>query len=77
MIQCHLADTHWHRLPSQNYETLRALHHETCKLMAQDSLYLVGLLDLNADSDGVNGWLDVNTFILVSRDRQRIEKYFL
>lgn len=34
-------------------------------------LDLVGLLDLDADAHGIDGWLDKDTLVLVASDSQR------
>ena len=38
----------------QHDEALRTLHQESGKFVAQDSLDLVGLLDLDTDADGIH-----------------------
>jgi hypothetical protein len=44
--------------------------------MDQYMLDFVGLLDLDADTDGVDARLDQDTFILVSRNSQGLEEDF-
>ena len=68
---------HLYRLASEDDEVLGALHHEACKLVAEDAFDLVRLLDLDAESDRVNGWFDEYPFVLVAGDRQWVEEYFL
>ena len=57
--------THRDRFSSEHNEALRALHHESGKLVAQYPLNLVGLFDLDAYAHRVDGRLDENALILV------------
>lgn len=51
------------RLPPQNDEAFRSDHHEPRELVAQDLLDFIGLLDLDAHSDGIDGRFDQDAFI--------------
>lgn len=44
--------------------------------MYKDVLDLVCLFDLDADAYGVDGWLDKNTLVLVTRDSERSQQDF-
>jgi hypothetical protein len=57
---------HLDRLSTQNDEALRPLHQKSCKFMAENALDLICLLDLDADTDGVNRRLDEHSLIFVS-----------
>ena len=39
-------------------------------------LYLIGLLDLDADADAVDARLDENPLVLISGNRQRVQDNF-
>ncbi len=60
----HGAHLDW--LPPEDYEALRALHHEPRKLVAQYPLNFVCLFDLDAYPYRVDGRLDEDALILVS-----------
>jgi hypothetical protein len=62
------------RFPPQNEEGLRTLRQESCKLMDQDMLNLIGLLDLDADTDGVDAGLNQDTLVLVARNGQGLQQ---
>lgn len=62
------------RLPPQNEERFGSLGQEPGELMDQNMLNLIGLLDLDADADGVDARLDKNSLVLVTRDGQRRKK---
>jgi hypothetical protein len=51
------------------------LRQETRELVDKDMLNLIGLLDLDADSDGVYARLDKDALVLVARNRQRLKEY--
>lgn len=68
--------THLDRLPPQNKERLGALGQEARKLMDQDVLDLVGLLDLDADADTVDAGLDEDALVFVARNRQGRQQHF-
>jgi hypothetical protein len=57
-------------LPPENKERLGALRQEAGKLVDQDMLDLVGLLDLDADSYAVDARLDEDPLVLVARNGQ-------
>jgi hypothetical protein len=50
--------TNLDRFSPQNYEALRSLHHKSRKLVTQDPLNLICLLDLDADPDRVHRGFD-------------------
>lgn len=60
--------------PPQDEEGLGTLRQESCKFVDQDMLNLVGLLDLNTDTDGVDAGLDQDTLVLVARNGQGLQK---
>ena len=72
-MQC----THHYWLPSQYDETICTLHHEASELVTQYPLDLIRLLDLDAEPDGVHGWLDEHAFVLVTGDGEGVEEHFL
>jgi len=45
---------HLDGFPPQHDKALRTLHQESGELVAQDAFDLIGLLDLNANADGVH-----------------------
>ena len=47
--------THRYRLPSEDDEALRSLHHEAREFVTKDLLDFIGLLYLDTDADRVNG----------------------
>lgn len=61
------------RFPPQNEEGLCTLRQESCKLVDQNMLNFVGLLDLDADTDGVDAGLNQDTLVLVARDGQGLK----
>ncbi len=63
-------------LPPQYEKSLRPLCQKPCKLVHQDILNLVCLLNLNTDAYAVDTGLDQNSFVFVSGDSQRIEQDF-
>lgn len=69
--------TYLYGFPAQNNKALCSLHHESGEFMAQNTFYLVGLLDLDAQANGVHGGFNQDTFILVSGYCERIEENFL
>lgn len=64
------------RFPSQNVERLRSLGQEPCKLVDQDVLNFVGLLDLDAYPHAVDTGLNVHSLVLVSRHGERVQDDF-
>lgn len=60
-------------LSPQNHELLSSLAQETRKLMNQKYLVIIRLLDLDADTDRVDGWFDQNTFVFISCDSNRVQ----
>ena len=60
----------------QNHETLRSLHHEPRKLVTQNPLNLIRLLDLDADPDRVHRGFDKHPFVFVSGDCKGVEEDF-
>jgi hypothetical protein len=61
-------------LPAEDEEGLGPLGQEAGELVDQDVFDLVGLLDLDADTDAVDAGLDKDAFIVVSRDGQGVEQ---
>lgn len=45
--------------------------------MAQYPLDLIGLLDLDAETDGVDGRFDENALVFIAGDDERVKKHFL
>lgn len=45
--------------------------------MTQDTFQIISLLDLDADTDGIHGWLDKHLFIFVSTDGKRVQQDLL
>jgi hypothetical protein len=68
--------THLNRLPPQHKESLRPLRQEPRKLMHQDMLNLVRLLDLDADAHTVDARFDEDTLVFVSRHGKGVEEDF-
>lgn len=68
--------TYLDRFPSQDKKCFRPLRQEARKLMDQDILNLVRLLDLDRHSDTIYTGLYEDLFILVPGYGQRIEKQF-
>lgn len=64
------------RLPPQDEETLCSLFQEARELVYKDVLDLVGLLDLDADADGVDGGFDEHALVLVACDGKRCQQDF-
>ncbi len=58
------------RLSSQDEEGLGSLRQEPGKLVYKDVLNLVGLLNLDAYSDGVDAGLNEDALVFVARNRQ-------
>lgn len=50
------------------------MRQESCKLVDQDMLNLIGLLDLDADTDGVDAGLNQDTLVLVARNGQGLQQ---
>jgi hypothetical protein len=59
---------------AEDNEVLRALHHEAGELVAQDALNLICLLDFDAKTDGVDGGLYEDAFVLVTRNSHRVQE---
>lgn len=57
---------HLDGLSTQNDEALRPLHQKSGEFMAENALDLICLLDLDADTDGVDRRLDKHSLIFVS-----------
>lgn len=55
----------------QDKECLCSLGQESCELVDEDILNLVGLLDLDADAHTVDTRLDEDLLVLVARNYQR------
>lgn len=68
--------SHLDWFPPQYEKGLGSLLQEACELVHQDVLNLVCLLDLDADAHGVDGWLDQDALVLVTRNSQRRQKDF-
>lgn len=62
------------RLPPQDKERFGTLRQESRKLVDQDVLNLVGLLDLDADADRVDAGLDQDALVLVARNGQGLQE---
>lgn len=62
-------------LPAQDEEGLGSLGQEARKLVDQNVLNLVGLLDLDADADRVDAGLDEDALVLVAGNRQRRQEH--
>lgn len=58
------------RLSSEDKKRLGSLRQESGKLVYKDVLNLVGLLDLDAYSDGVDARLNEDALVFVARNRQ-------
>ena len=69
--------TYGYRLPSQDYEALSTLHHEARKLVAQNPLDFISLLDLDAKSDRVERGFDEDAFVFIAGDDERVQEDFL
>lgn len=67
--------THLDRFPPQNKKVLSSLRQEPRKLVHQDMLNLIRLLDLDADADRVDARLDEHSFILVPGHCQRVQQH--
>lgn len=65
------------RFPAQNDKVLGSHHHEPGELVAENFLDFVGLLDGDADPDGVDARLDQDALLFVARNDDRIEEEFL
>jgi hypothetical protein len=70
------SETHIDRLPPQNHEILRPHGHKPRKLLTQDPLNLIRLLDGDGYSDRVDGWFDEDAFGFVSGDDEWVEEDF-
>lgn len=66
--------THRDGHAAKNNKVLGAHHHESRKLVAQDLLNLVGLLDRDGHADRVDRGLDEDLLSLVTRDHQWLEQ---
>lgn len=64
-------------LSAEDDKALCALGQETRKLMGQDPLDLIRLLNGNAETQRVDRSLDQNTLLVVTADDHRVEKNFL
>src|SRR6266566_10132010 len=73
--QFHVRKSHLDRLPPQDEERLGPLRQKASKLVDEDVLDLVGLLDLDADANAVNAGLDQDQLVLVARDGQRRQEH--
>ena len=67
-----ISAAHLHWLPAQDEERLSTLRQESCKLVDQDVLNLVCLLDLDADADTVDAGLNEDSLVLISRNGERV-----
>jgi hypothetical protein len=72
----HPRRTHIDRLPPQNHKILRPHGHKPRKLLTQDPLNLIRLLDGDGYSDRVDGWFDEDAFGFVSGDDEWVEEDF-
>lgn len=68
--------TYPHRFTSQDEERLRALSQESRKLMYQNILDFVGLLDTNADAHTVHTGLDQDPLALIAGHCERVQEHF-
>ena len=62
------------RLSPEDEKRLGSLSQETRKLVYQDILNLVSLLNLDADADAIDARLDEDSLVFVARNRQRRQK---
>ena len=60
-------------LSSENEECLRSLRQKSHKLVHQDVLNLIRLLDFDADSDGINAGFNQHLLVFISGNDQWIE----
>jgi hypothetical protein len=58
--------TYFNRFPPQDEESFRSLSEKSRELVHQNMLDLVGLLDLDADSDAVDTWFDEYFLVVVA-----------
>lgn len=63
-----IPQTHLDRFPPQNHKVLRPHRHEPRKLLAQDALNLIRLLDRDGYTDTVDTRFDEDALGFVSRD---------
>ena len=63
-------------LTTENNEWLGALGQETHKLLGQQFLQFISLLDSNADTQGVDGSLNQNSLLLSTSNDHRVEQQF-
>ena len=66
-----------HGFPTKNKEVVRSHHHKAHKLMAQNLLNFVSLLNSNTDSKRIDRSLDENLLLLVSANNHRGQQQFL
>ena len=69
--------THFDRFSPQNHEAVRPLHHKPRKLVTQNPLNLIRLLDLDADPDRVYRGFDKHPLVLIPGDCKGVEEDFL
>lgn len=63
-------------LTTQDHEGLGTLSQETHKLLGQQLLQLIGLLNSNGDSQRVDGSLNQNFLLRSTRDDDRVQQEF-
>lgn len=64
-------------LTAKNHKALCTLHQETRELVGEDALDFIGLLNGDADTQGVDRGLDQDTLLVVAADHNRVEQDFL
>lgn len=75
-LQLHSLPTNLYRFPPQDKESFRSLRQEPRKLVYQNVLNLIRLLDLDTNAYTIYTRLDKDSFILVSGDNQGSKKNF-
>lgn len=68
--------TYLHRLTSQDEERLRALSQESRKLMYQNILDFIRLLDTNANAHTIHTGLDQDLLALIAGHCERVQEHF-
>ena len=66
-----------HRFPTQHNKVLGPHHHEASEFMTQNPLNVIRLFNLDGESEGIDGGLNQDLFILVAGNDNGLENDFL
>lgn len=68
-------NSYLYRLPPQNNKSLRSLHKEASEFVRQDALDLIGLFNLDRETNAVDTRLNEHLFVFVASNDERRQQH--